>query len=169
MTKAVGAAAILLASLFAALIHLREKRGEITRILSVRDRLLMLERLLADRQRPLGELFSALAEREAGEDGFYHLLCGKMSLLREKEFSTLWRESVGECFAPMGEEFCGALYPVGERLGGSELAGQLTALERAALELGELARARQERMREQRRMSVALSLCLGAFAVIILM
>lgn len=169
MNKAWGAAAILLASLLGACVRLRAKRERIALLCALRDSLRNMQRQIAERRHGLGEIFAELScEKENGATAcFYAALRDRMDSLREQGFSQLWRAAAEEGFAE--EELRRILIPLGDCLGSSETDMQLAALEDAARELDNLARSDREKLPGERRMSLALSLCLGAFAVIILM
>ena len=171
MRKIIGAASILLACFLAALGRLRSKKERILLLQTLAQSLQELCGTLSEQQKGLGGLFSALARKSGNEavSGFYEALNRKMEDLGEQSFSRIWRTTVDECFAAAGEELCGVLRPLGELLGGSELERQCRALDRAARTIGELAAAQRAAMGGEIKLNFALSLCAGAFLVIMLM
>lgn len=171
MRKALGAAAILLASIFAALLRLREKRMRIALISGFRESLLMLRREIAERHKTLSEIFTGFSSKFDNEKlcGFYSALSYGMSDLGEKEFCVIWRNAVNIAFPEENETVYPMIVSLGDSLGGSELDIQFSAIEDAARRLEELACAEKDKLPGERRLSIGLSLCLGAFAVIMLM
>lgn len=171
MRKALGAAAILLASFFAALLYLREKRERIALISGFRESLLLLRREIAERHKTLPEIFTDFSTKIDNEklSSFYSGLSRGMSDLGEKEFSVIWRSTVNTVFLQESETIPPLIASLGDSLGGSELDIQLSAIEETARALEDLARAEKEKLSGEKRMSIGLSLCFGAFAVIMLM
>ena len=171
MRKALGAAAILLACFSAALLRLRGMRKRIAVINGLEESLFLLRREIADRHKTLWEIFSEFSLKNENETlrAFYSALGQGMNCLGEKEFSAIWRNAVFAVFLPEDETVCAAIASLGDSLGGSELDIQLSAIAGAARALEELARAEKEKLPGERRMKIGLSLCLGAFAVIMLM
>ena len=170
MKKLLGAAAILLGCIWAAMSRVRAGRVRERRLLSMRDALTELSRELAARRCGMKDLFRRLADLNEGKNAgaFFQSLCDEMVTLGEKCFSEIWRAAVADKLGALGEEAAQTLCALGECLGGSELALQCEALDRAAREMERLARNEREAMPDRRRMSDGLSLAAGALLVIML-
>ena len=171
MRKLFGAASILLGCFWAALGRLRRKKEDILLLRTLAQSLLELRRTLSERQQSLGGIFFALAQKHGKEPvgAFYEDLGSKIGDLGERSFSEIWREAVEDRFASTEPEVCDALRPLGDFLGGSELERQCRALDSAAQRIAELAEAGKEALRGEMRLNLSLSLCAGAFLVIMLM
>ena len=148
-----------------------EKKEDILLLRTLAQSLLELRRTLSERQQSLGGIFSALAQKHGKEPvgAFYEDLGSKIGDLGERSFSEIWRETVEDRFASTEPEVCDALRPLGDFLGGSELERQCRALDSAAQRIAELAEAGKEALRGEMRLNLSLSLCAGAFLVIMLM
>ena len=171
MRKLIGAAVILMASFLAALLRLRSKTERIRLLRALETSLLELRSELAERQRGLGEIFHSLSQKSGEEavESFYVKLYTGLETLGERGFAEIWRTAAESSFVSMVERCFDALLSLGGCLGGSELDRQCAALEATARRIAETARAEQETLGTERRLSFGLSLSLGAFLVIILM
>ena len=171
MRRVFGAAAILFGSFLWALCRQRAAAGRIDMLRALSQSLLELRSALQEQRRPLGEVFSRLAEKNAQEDAgaFYETLRRRMDALGERSFSQIWREAVEAEIRPRDFTAADVLRPLGALLGGSELDGQCAALERAARRIEQEADARREALRAGKKLSYGLSLSAGAFLAIILM
>ena len=170
MTKAVGAAAILLGCCLAALCRVRAKKARIGELCSARDSLMQLRRELADRRCDLAEVFLRLAGQYEGKRTgvFFNRLCEEMEALGEKRFAEIWRAASWEVFESLDANAAEMIGALGGFLGGSELEPQCAALERAAREMERLAQTEREALGGERRMSYGISLSAGALIVIML-
>lgn len=170
MRKVIGAAAILLGCFWAAWGRVRAKRAQNALLLSVRDALCELRRELAERQSDMAGIFRKLANknRERATGALFRRLCMSMDTLGDRSFSEIWRAAVADELGDLGAEALETLGALGESLGGSELALQCEALERAARETEALAQQVKEALPEEKRMSFGLSLAAGALLVIML-
>lgn len=168
--KLVGAAAILLGSLLAALTQLNaEKTREETRR-ALRRSLILLRNELYERQTILPEAFPGLAGASGCEaaQGFYVFLSEEMRQLGERSFSAIWRDCAGEKLAMLDEEDTEAIASLGTTLGGSELELQCAALEKCADTLERKSAQCAAERAEKRKMTLGVTLSLGAFVIILL-
>ena len=170
MTKAVGAAAILLGCTLAAFCRIRAKKARVELLCSLRDCLVQLRRELAERSCDMAEVFRKLSGQNTGQKtgAFFDTLCREMDALGEKRFSEIWRDAAKESFDSLDQSAMETLAALGDCLGGSELALQCAALESAAWEMERLSQTERDALGAERRMSFGLSLSAGALLVIML-
>ena len=169
--KLYGALLILSASLAAALFLLREERNRLRSVAALQRGLRALRGTLAERQTPLPAAFRELSVQteDAAVRAFFAALAHNMERLGEESFSVLWRAAAADRLAALGADTAERLALLGEQLGGSELERQCKALDKCADALETLTAQAAGRRAEKRRMTLGLSLSLGAFLVILLL
>ena len=169
--KLPGAAAILFASLIAALLKLRENRDRIRAYYDLQRSLLILRRELSERMTPLPVVLARLCEgaREGAACGFFRDLTAGMERLGEQSFSALWRGAAEERLSFLETENRERFALLGELLGGSELESQCRALADTAEELGKRAEELKRCEKEKQKTILGITLSFGAFIIILLM
>ena len=170
LRKLLGAAAILLGCFWAAWSRIRVGHRRESALLSMRDCLTECRRQLAERRGGMRDIVRELADKNKQKPtgAFFARLYEDMDELGEKSFSDIWRLAVRDELGILGETASDTIGALGENLGGSELAMQCRALERASCEMERLAREEKAALPGKRRMSFGFSMAVGALLVIML-
>ena len=170
MKKALGAAVILLASLYSAIYRVRRDSERIKLLLSVRESLLLMRRELSERRRTLSEVFTYLADQQEKQlaGSFYASIVSELNSLGDKRVAQIWRDAAEASFAEAGRDLAEILRPLGELMGSSDLERQLEEAEKCAREIEALARKEEDALPQKRRTTFGLTLSAGAFLVILL-
>lgn len=164
-----GAAAVLLASVGAGLVTVRQKRRRLRCLRELRDSLAFLAGELAGKRSPLPELFQDGSIQASGETGdFFRLMRDSLSLLGEKSFFELWENAVKQLL-PLSEAERWELIGLGRQLGRTELSRQLSALDGCCRFLAARLDREERLFRSDRRLLLGVPAAMGALLLILLL
>ncbi len=169
MTHLLGALLIAAASVALGFSYVKEEKRRLQALRSAERMLKTMAGELETRLTPLPELISRLACRcDGAAAAFAKALNLRLCQLGEREFSSLWAESVETAFNILSGEEREMLSALGLCLGRYELERQLTEL---SLTLDRLSRAidrHSAALPEKRRLGLGLAWAGGALLVIVL-
>ena len=169
MTHLLGALLIAAASVALGFSYVKEEKRRLQALRSAERMLKTMAGELETRLTPLPELISRLACRcDGAAAAFAKVLNLRLCQLGEREFSSLWAESVETAFNILSGEEREMLSALGLCLGRYELERQLTEL---SLTLDRLSRAidrHSAALPEKRRLGLGLAWAGGALLVIVL-
>lgn len=124
---------------------------------------------LSTNSRPLPELLDRIVQKlEWSAAEFIKVLILNLSTLGEKDFDTLWRESIKVSVVSLNENEVDALSMLGSVLGKYDIDMQITALDEVLVLLKESEREESLQLPQAKRLNMGVSLSFGALLSIML-
>lgn len=164
-----GAVLILMGSLGCAWNMSREEKQRLQTLRELSAAVSALGAELSLHLTDLPQLTGLMAERAPGDAGrFFTLLAGRMEMLGERSFSSLWQEVARETLKHLDGDSLAVFLNLGDTLGRYEVGEQLAALEGCRTALDRAAEELSAALPDRRRISFGLWSAAGALLAILL-